>query len=436
MAIRDLGESLLGKQRKARRKLERRAIIAGAVLPAIQSAIEQSADRKDRELLSTNPSAMEVAANFQIAGKNADELNRINEEIIKSNKSDSDYFYGSMYDPFKARAEIELERRGDYELIGDAGPFNAMIDTEVRKLANQQAKEFREAFDAIQTIGTEEERAQVLSEMNTSVNPRRISGIIGRWARTTFGNTTQEDLERQAIEELSKSPVSENTIKFNQFKKEYDETKDLLSSFDMSGLEVPEYDPNTLEVVKTERRNRVNSEGMLVTEVYEVRKNRNTGDTEDNFIEREIIDLKPESTPEEIESQFLKTAPDLYDLAIETLNSDALTAFSSQARSQGIKYSNPRSIEEYDKLQALLEETLTLENAIKNPAKEAITNTVVSNIGMEGMRLRNLILSLSDDPVERENSMIAITEIFENLFSIEDMVSERLKGIDDFSETN
>ena len=431
MAIRDLGESLLGKQRKARRKLERRAIIAGAVLPAIQSAIEQSADRKDRELLSTNPSAMEVAANFQIAGKNADELNRINEEIIKSNKSDSDYFYGSMYDPFKARAEIELERRGDYELIGDAGPFNAMIDTEVRKLANQQAKEFREAFDAIQTIGTEEERAQVLSEMNTSVNPRRISGIIGRWARTTFGNTTQEDLERQAIEELSKSPVSENTVKFNQFKKEYDETKDLLSSFDMSGLEVPEYDPNTLEVVKTERRNRVNSEGMLVTEVYEVRKNRNTGDTEDNFIEREIIDLKPESTPEEIESQFLKTAPDLYDLAIETLNSDALTAFSSQARSQGIKYSNPRSIEEYDKLQALLEE-----NAIKNPAKEAITNTVVSNIGMEGMRLRNLILSLSDDPVERENSMIAITEIFENLFSIEDMVSERLKGIDDFSETN
>ena len=35
-----------------------------------------------------------------------------------------------------------------------------------------------------------------------------------------------EDLERQAIEELSKSPVAENTVKFNQFKKEYDETKD------------------------------------------------------------------------------------------------------------------------------------------------------------------------------------------------------------------
>ena len=51
------------------------------------------------------------------------------------------------------------------------------------------------------------------------------------------------------------------------------------------------------------------------------------------------------------------------------------------------------------------------------------------------MRLKNLILSLSDDPVERENSMIAITEIFENLFSIEDMVSKRLKSIEDFSET-
>ena len=82
MAIRDLGESLLGKQRKARRKLERRAIIAGAVLPAIQSAIEQSADRKDRELLSTNHSAMEVAANFQIAGKNADELKKLDKQIV------------------------------------------------------------------------------------------------------------------------------------------------------------------------------------------------------------------------------------------------------------------------------------------------------------------------------------------------------------------
>ena len=432
MAIRDLGESLLGKQRKARRKLERRAIIAGAVLPAIQSAIEQSADRKDRELLSTNPSAMEVAANFQIAGKNADELNRINEEIIKSNKSDSDYFYGSMYDPFKARAEIELERRGDYDLVGDAGPFNAMIDTEVRKLANQQAKEFREAFDAIQTIGTEEERAQVLSEMNTSVNPRRISGIIGRWARTTFGNTTQEDLERQAIEELSKSPVSKNTIKFNQFKKEYDETKDLLSSIDMSGLKVPEYDANNLSFVETVTENRVSTEGTLVTETFEVSTNRNTGKETKTMIDREIIDIKPEDTEEEITANFFKVAVDLFDLASDTLNSDALRAFSERAKAQNIKYTNPRSIEEYNKLQTILEDVLVLENAIKDPSKESIANSLVSQIGTQGLALENLILSLSDDPDERAAAQNRILQIFNNQIDFRDFITENLKGIEEF----
>ena len=432
MAIRDLGESLLGKQRKARRKLERRAIIAGAVLPAIQSAIEQSADRKDRELLSTNPSAMEVAANFQIAGKNADELNRINEEIIKSNKSDSDYFYGSMYDPFKARAEIELERRGDYELIGDAGPFNSMIDAEVRKLANQKAKEFREAFDAIQTIGTEEERAQVLSEMNTSVNPRRISGIIGRWARTTFGNTTQEDLERQAIEELSKSPVSKNTIKFNQFKKEYDETKDLLSSFDMSGLKVPEYDANNLSFVETVTENRVSTEGTLVTETFEVSTNRNTGKETKTMIDREIIDIKPEDTEEEITANFFKVAVDLFDLASDTLNSDALRAFSERAKAQNIKYTNPRSIEEYNKLQTILEDVLVLENAIKDPSKESIANSLVSQIGTQGLALENLILSLSDDPDERAAAQNRILQIFNNQIDFRDFITENLKGIEEF----
>ena len=432
MAIRDLGESLLGKQRKARRKLERRAIIEGAVLPAIQSAIEQSADRKDRELLSTNPSAMEVAANFQIAGKNADELNRINEEIIKSNKSDSDYFYGSMYDPFKARAEIELERRGDYDLVGDAGPFNAMIDTEVRKLANQQAKEFREAFDAIQTIGTEEERAQVLSEMNTSVNPRRISGIIGRWARTTFGNTTQEDLERQAIEELSKSPVSKNTIKFNQFKKEYDETKDLLSSIDMSGLKVPEYDANNLSFVETVTENRVSTEGTLVTETFEVSTNRNTGKETKTMIDREIIDIKPEDTEEEITANFFKVAVDLFDLASDTLNSDALRAFSERAKAQNIKYTNPRSIEEYNKLQTILEDVLVLENAIKDPSKESIANSLVSQIGTQGLALENLILSLSDDPDERAAAQNRILQIFNNQIDFRDFITENLKGIEEF----
>jgi hypothetical protein len=432
MAIRDLGESLLGKQRKARRKLERRTIIAGAVLPAIQSAIEQSADRKDRELLSTNPSAMEVAANFQIAGKNSDELNKINEEIIKSNKSDSDYFYGSIYDPFKARAEIELQRRGDYDVIGDAGPFNAMIDTEVRKLANQQAKEFREAFDAIQTIGTEEERAQVLAEMNTSVNPRRISGVIGRWARTTFGNTTQEDLEKQAIEELSKSPVSKNTVKFNEFKKEYDETKDLLSSFDMSGLEIPEYDPKTLSLVETVTENRVSSEGTLVTETFRVSTNRNTGQETKTLKEREIIDIRPEDTEEEITANFFKVSVDLFDLASDTLNSDALRAFSEKAKANNIRYTNPRTIEEYNKLQQILETTLTLENAIKDPSKESIANSIVSQIGTQGLALENLILSLSDDPDERIASKDRILQIYENQLDFREIIAENLKGIDEF----
>ena len=150
------------------------------------------------------------------------------------------------------------------------------------------------------------------------------------------------------------------------------------------------------------------------------------------MIDREIIDIKPEDTEEEITANFFKVAVDLFDLASDTLNSDALRAFSERAKAQNIKYTNPRSIEEYNKLQTILEDVLVLENAIKDPSKESIANSLVSQIGTQGLALENLILSLSDDPDERAAAQNRILQIFNNQIDFRDFITENLKGIEEF----
>ena len=73
-----------------------------------------------------------------------------------------------------------------------------------------------------------------------------------------------------------------------------------------------------------------------------------------------------------------------------------------------------------------------MENAIKNPAKEAITNSIVSQVGAQAMQIQNLILNLSEDTTEKEDARKKIVQGFFNLFELQELVSQELKGIDEF----
>lgn len=440
---RELGASLLSskqarddKFRKRQESFQKRQAWTELLLPPVidagTRAIAENALKKDRELFSSDPNAMAIASSFELANRYGGEILKTKEAIDSFGGTPSDYAYNKYAAPFMAGAERELQLRGDYDLIGDAGPFKASVDKQLRILSDEWAADFNKAFDALQGTGTPEERAARISELSKTINPNKFSDVIFKKIKSVFGKTSKEELDAQAMDDLMNSPLYKNTSNFNEFKKEFDETKDIFSSYEMANLELGNFDPENLSFTETVTENRVSTEGTLVTETFTVSTNRNTGKETKTMTDRQIIDIRPEDTEEEITANFFKVSVDLFDLASDTLNSDALRAFSERAKAKKIQYTNPRSIEEYNKLQKILEEVIVLENAIKDPSKEAIANSLVTQIGVEGLALENLILSLSDDADERTAAQNRILQIFNNQLDFRDFITQNLKGVDEF----
>lgn len=223
----ELGSALLAKKqarddkfRKRQESWEKRQAWTELLLPPIVDAgtraIAESALSKDRELFSSDPDAMAVASSFELANKNTSELLRVKESIDSSGVSPSDYIYNIQSGPFLARAEAELQSRDDgYKAIGEAGPFRATVDKELRILSDEWAEDFKNAMTALQGTGTAEERAARLSEFSRTMNPRRFSDHVFKTAKRVFGRTSKEELNTQAMDDLINSPLVTRTKNFN-----------------------------------------------------------------------------------------------------------------------------------------------------------------------------------------------------------------------------
>ena len=246
----ELGSSLLASKqrrddsfRKDREKWEKRQAFISLAAPALTTGLEAYAKRKDTDLLFSNPEVMEVASNFKIAGRNSASLAATEAAIELSGKSPQDYHYNLYKDDFRAAAVAELESRGEAQAgaIGDAGPFNKLIAAETRSLTDEIAEKYMSAITSARTIGSDENRAALLTDLTSSINPKRISGHIIKRARGLFGRRTQEELDEAAIEALRNSTIAENVDRFNEFKEAYDESKNIYAAFDFAALDaIPE----------------------------------------------------------------------------------------------------------------------------------------------------------------------------------------------------
>jgi len=253
----ELGSSLLASKqrrddsfRKDREKWEKRQAFISLAAPAIQTGMAEYAKRKDTDLLFSNPEVMEVASNFKIAGRNSETLAATEAAIALSGKSPEEYHYNLYKDDFRASAIAEIESRNDYQAtaIGDAGPFNKLIAAETRSLTDEIADRYKEAITSARNIGSDEDRAALLTDLTTSINPRRISGHIIKRARGLFGRRSQEELDEAAIEALRNSTIAKNVANFNGFIKAYDESKNIYDAFDFAALDaIPEADLESIE---------------------------------------------------------------------------------------------------------------------------------------------------------------------------------------------
>ena len=443
----ELGSALLAKKqarddkfRKRQESWEKRQAWTELLLPPIVDAgtraIAESALSKDRELFSSDPDAMSVASSFELANKNTAELLRVKEAIDSSGVSPSDYIYNIQSGPFEARAEAELQSRddGSYQAIGEAGPFRATIDKELRTLSDQWAEDFENAMTALQGTGTAEERAARLSEFSRTMNPRRFSDHVFKTAKRIFGRTSKEELNTQAMDDLINSRLVTRAKNFNDFKEQFDESRDIFSAYEMSGLTLPEF--QGMYETETEKLKYVGTDSLLVLQDKITKTHRNTGEEIVTYGEREIITFDdPNDTPEIRTARAIKALPNLLDIANDHLNPDALRSLLGEARGNDNinSYVNPATMSEYNAFAGLLETKMSTGDNLIDPTDEALINNFWSTVGTKFIEIDALIQSLSGDPEEVAAAAERLEMSLADIYNLKNSFSFRTRGVGDSS---
>ena len=440
----ELGSALLAKKqarddkfRKRQESWEKRQAWTELLLPPIVDAgtraIAESALSKDRELFSSDPDAMAVASSFELANKNTAELLRVKESIDSSGVSPSDYIYNIQSGPFLARAEAELQSRDDgYKAIGEAGPFRATVDKELRILSDEWAEDFKNAMTALQGTGTAEERAARLSEFSRTMNPRRFSDHVFKTAKRVFGRTSKEELNTQAMDDLINSPLVTRTKNFNDFKEKFDASRDIFSAYEMSGLTLPEFSGDGMFLTDTEDVKEIGTDNRLVIATYEIRTHRNTGEETRTPVARENITFDdPNDTPEIRTAKAIKALPNLLDIANEHLNPDALRELLGEAAlNENINsYVNPITMSEYNAFAQILETKMSTGDNLIDPTDEALINNFWSTVGTRFIEIDAIIQSLSDDPDEVAAAGARLEMSLVDILKIKNVFSSQTRGI-------
>jgi hypothetical protein len=442
---RELGASLLSskqarddKFRKRQESFQKRQAWTELLLPPVidagTRAIAENAIKKDRELFSSDPNAMAIASSFELANRYGGEILKTKEAIDSFGGTASDYAYNKYSAPFTAGAEAELQSRNDdsYKLIGEAGPFRAKVDEELRILSDEWADNFNKAFDALQGTGTPEERAARISELSRTINPNKFSDVLFKKVKSVFGKTSREELDAQAMDALINSPLYKNTTQFNSFKESFDKTKDIFSSYEMSGLAdtLGKISENGMYSEVTEQIKYVGTDNLLVIQPKTTKKHRNTGEVIIDYGDKEIITFDdPNDTPETRVAKAIKALPNLMELASKELNRTAFGALMTKLNeSDDIKnYTSVQTLDEYFAFAKLLEEKMAVNVNLRDPAKEALVDNFWATVGTRYIEIEALISQMSDDPEERKAAAQRLDISLAELSQLQESLSGRVR---------
>jgi hypothetical protein len=439
----ELGSSLLASKqrrddsfRKDREKWEKRQAFISLAAPALTTGLAAYAKRKDTDLLFSNPEVMEVASNFKIAGRNSATLAATEAAIALSGKSPQDYHFDLYADDFRAAATAELESRGEAQAgaIGDAGPFNKLIAAETRSLTDEMAEKYMSAITSARSIGSDEDRAALLTDLTSSINPKRISGHIIKRARGLFGRRTQEELDEAAIEALRNSTIAENVDRFNEFKEAYDNSKNIVSAFDYAGLE--RFSDEQLAGVQrtsgTKTEYVINTENVLMKQKITTTINPNTKQVTETLGDLVTIYDRTDSA-EDKEAATLNMMMDNVDIfqQMKTFGTpEARAEFSRQAKAKDLAFMNPRTITEYLEVQTIAEDILggNPELYLLNEFQDQTILELIRVQGTTALQIQSMIAQISDDPDEAEAAQLRVDELFKEYYEQSKRVAAMVRG--------
>jgi len=397
MAIQDFGQSLLTRQRgrqkevaKQQRK-QQREVALGAIGGAIGNQFLKS--RTEDFLNSETVRAEKIK--FRNATKNAQTYLTTQQAIDQSGQSAADYFFEKNRGNFEQRAKAELEARGDYDLIGEAGAYNDVINKQVRLFADEMAEKHNQGLQFANSLGSEADLANIIALNVKEARPTNLLGAATQGVSNWLKGKSRAEIDQEAIEAIVDSPEMQNAEKLNLFMSEFNRTKNLVSAYDYADLIVPR--SANLEMLVEDNPVITVSGNTVISYDKKVYKNRNTGKPRTDISEL-TVDYNKLKDPAEIEKETLEMLKSDFNWGKDTfaqLTSTGFKEFSNAMRDQGIDLTNVESVTDFTTLAKEYSEFLgNNPTYIKDSLRDTLSASAYDVLAGKAMEMQGLLAGL------------------------------------------
>lgn len=421
MAIEQLGESLLSDIRtrnaqaakRARKQEEKNALIGLGVNLLGKIGNQVLSDKMTNFL--NNENMLTERSQFKAATNVANIWSPRIEAVNKSGKDAVDYYYETMRPVFEEQAKAEI----DFGSVGDAGQYNALINSKVRELAEQEAERHNKATKLIGKLGTKEEFDARVALVAKDARPTNLFDMGYKTIKRTLSGKSQDQLDAEAIDALQNSKAALAAEELVAFQERYEETGSLVQAYDYAKLaaELEKIqDKDSLVATSIEDKLEVR-ENRIFSYAVETKKNRNNGE----LISKKIVDKKDDkgnsvpaititdqTDPKELEEMDLKSRITQFNFATDAksaLKPEAYTRFVKEVQdSTGVLISNIKSLDEYNRVSKLYTKYINEDNLV-DPINAAFQQKIFSEWTQNGLGLNMFLQAMSKDPNKQQQYM-------------------------------
>lgn len=238
----ELGASLLSQKRtrddKFRRRQEsfqKRQAWAELLIPPIIDAGTRAVTTSNIEEFDYNSALVKENQDYALALENAQTRLGINKRINEEFGGDAFQYYANVdREEAERRAAEALKSEGMDIYVGDYGPYKEQITELVDVWAQDNADKHKEAMALVRKIGTPEEYASLVKLNRGKARSDDLFGALFQKGVNYVRGTSQEELDARAIESIANSPFARNADALNLFEKKYNDSRNVMQSYDFA----------------------------------------------------------------------------------------------------------------------------------------------------------------------------------------------------------
>jgi hypothetical protein len=408
MAIEQFGQSLLAGQRQRQQRIakqQRRAqrdVALGTIAGAVGKNILQSAADN---FMQSEPIRAEKRA-FRNAVANADIYKRTQEAIDNSGQSAVDYFASINRTQFEQLAKEELNKRGEYELIGEAGAFNSLVTQQVREFAQEQADAQAKGYALASSLASQEDFDSMIGLSKKSARPQNLLDAGISFLKRKVSGKTKQEIDKEAYDAIINSDIMQNADRLNLFMDEYRNTKNLVGSYDYSTFIVPEIEDDDKYLVTTSAQVSA-AGGVLIQSKKQTFTNRNTGNVDDEKITDLKVDFNKLKDPAEVEKETLAALDSNFNFgkdAFNQLNPKAYQRFQQELKEKhGIETTKIDTVAKYATAAKEYSNFLTANpTEIRDTVRDSIAIQMFDVLGEDALKIDGLIAQLAEQGIEKD----------------------------------